>query len=247
MTKQTKINSDRLAALFPPRIDEAIMIRTEEACKALGIKPRVLLNEIHDLQNIVMGAELRKQPTPRIKLGLVEIDPDAIGQLAESHLTPTALRLLIELRDKGALPTARRTLDPVPENLLAYAARNEAELLAESERLKEQRRQQKESEDEALKRKLDNLDAINEPEFTWSLLNQLFWHHQGKGQDTLTIGGLKVTKSLTPYASNSGKTRDFSVTFSWTARDGTACGLSRESRFADNRRNDAERNWGLPE
>lgn len=63
----------------------------------------------------------------------------------------------------------------------------------------------------------------------------------------LTVGGVDVRKEVQRYASNSGKSGDFSVTFTWKGADGESHRLEKPSHYEGNRRNDADRNWGLPE
>ena len=63
----------------------------------------------------------------------------------------------------------------------------------------------------------------------------------------MMIGGIKVNKFLLRHESNSGRSHDWEVIFTWESKDGPPKSLKKESRFGNNRRNDAERNWGLPE
>ena len=81
-------------------------------------------------------------------------------------------------------------------------------------------------------------------EKTFDELNQIFWDASIK-RGALEVDGTKVTKSLARHPSNSGKSYDWEVSFSWIDVDGKPRSLTKESRFKDNRRNDADRNWGL--
>ncbi len=92
-----------------------------------------------------------------------------------------------------------------------------------------------------------DLKLVDPNKIDANTLDDLFWKHHGKGPGSLTVGGIKVTKSIDRYSSNSGKSKDWRVTFTWTNSDGMAVSRVKESRYEDNRRNDAERNWGLPE
>jgi hypothetical protein len=93
---------------------------------------------------------------------------------------------------------------------------------------------------------LANPETIVEAEFTWSLLNAVFFRH-GKDTREMVVGGRPVSKHLHPFRSNSGKSTDFNVTFTWKSTDGTARQLEKQSLYESNRRNDEDRNWGLPE
>ncbi len=96
---------------------------------------------------------------------------------------------------------------------------------------------------------LSNPDKVKEGDFSYELLNELFFRHLGPARDaqTMVIDGITVTKNITLYRSNSGKSHDFAVTISWTGSDGKYQQLKKGSIYEGNRRNDAERNWGLPE
>lgn len=94
---------------------------------------------------------------------------------------------------------------------------------------------------------IDDLSKLEPREFTYTLLNNIFWKHRGKGEGSLTIGAAVVHKELAVYHSNSGKKHDFSVTYWYVTPEGERVEFSKESRFSSNRRSDPERNWGLPE
>ena len=68
-----------------------------------------------------------------------------------------------------------------------------------------------------------------------------------RGYKTMILDGIEVEKSVFVYQSNSGKTHDSEVTFSWTDSKGEPHRLCKPSLYSENRRNDANRNWGLPE
>lgn len=81
---------------------------------------------------------------------------------------------------------------------------------------------------------------------TWRRLNHLF-HEAGIKNGSLNVDGFTVTKHLRRYTSNSGKSWDWEVTFTWiNERDETEV-VTKPSQYKGNRRNDADRNWGLPE
>ena len=98
----------------------------------------------------------------------------------------------------------------------------------------------------AYEAKVSNPETIVEAEFTWSLLNAVFFRH-GKDTREMAVGGRTVSKHLHPFRSNSGKSTDFNVTFTWKSTDGTSRQLEKQSLYESNRRNDEDRNWGLSE
>jgi hypothetical protein len=64
----------------------------------------------------------------------------------------------------------------------------------------------------------------------------------------MEIGGTTVTKEVSRYSSNSGKSHDNEVILKWTGSDGTLHEeVLRHSSYQHNQRNDEDRNWGLPE
>ena len=160
-------------------------------------------------------------------------------------ITPDGARLLVELYDAGQLELNAKSRKPVPEAVQAYIA-SEAVLHAQTSATREAR-PAKANEAAAAQARLKNPASYPEAEFTWTLLDDLFWANHGKGAGDLVIGGVLVSKTLNMHRSNTGKTRDFAVSFSWTSKEGSPCCLTKESRFANNRRNDADRNWGIPE
>ena len=81
-------------------------------------------------------------------------------------------------------------------------------------------------------------------EKTYSELNQLFWD-AGIKNGSLVVDGVEVTKTLTRYTSNSRKSDDWEVTFSWLNADGMRQSVTKESLYKKNCSNDPDRNWGL--
>lgn len=90
-----------------------------------------------------------------------------------------------------------------------------------------------------------SVEELRESEFSYQTLNDYFWNKGWRKACTQEIDGVLVTKTLTPYSSNSGKSRDFSVSYSWTGCDGVLREANKKSSFEANRRSDPERNWGL--
>lgn len=62
----------------------------------------------------------------------------------------------------------------------------------------------------------------------------------------MVIGGVEVSKTVRVRTSNFGKSRDSEVTFTYVDSDGETVVLEKESMYSGNRRNDANRNHGLP-
>ena len=74
----------------------------------------------------------------------------------------------------------------------------------------------------------------------------MFFEAHGKGGGTLTLAGIPVTKAVVGHPTNSGKNVGYSVSFHWVGSDGVRRSSGRVAAEASNRRNDAERDWGLP-
>ena len=94
-----------------------------------------------------------------------------------------------------------------------------------------------------------DISLVEERDFSDNrLLDRIFWANAPKGQGTLRLGGIDVTKTVRSYPTNSGKNNGYEVTFHWTGSDGQSrsSGTGRPPE-AFNRRNDEERNWGLHE
>ena len=227
-----------------PDIDPNLLISTRNALKALNVRRKSLIDEI---TGIVLGSAHHVPGETLFRLGGVEVDPDAVGALLEERIGPSAVRLLLELHAQNALPTTRKRLAEVPDWLARYAAENEDALRLRSIQLRELGRPAAEEKKASREALLGAPEKIAESQFTWSLLNDLFWHHVGQASGALVIGGIAVHKHVTSYTSNRGKSRDFEVAFRWTGGDGRPRELVRESRFRRNRRNDPARDFGLPD
>jgi hypothetical protein len=94
---------------------------------------------------------------------------------------------------------------------------------------------------------IDDLSSIDPEQFSYDLLERIFWQHHGKGAARLQIGGIVVAKQLILYFSNSGKTKDWKVIYSFTDANGERHEFVKESRHSSNRRNDPNRDYGLYE
>lgn len=208
-----------------------------------GVQPRIAKSWLRDL---MVEAVLADKTEFFVGTELVSMAEGSELFVADDwgtdHVSPHGAATLIRLYRAGVLPLKWTKPREVPAEVLSYADSQEALEQKASER--EERRR---AEAAAYKAKLTDLASVSEGEFSYRLLDDIFWFHIGKGEGTLTIGGLSVDKLLTAYWSNSGKSRDFDVTFTWTSPTQGRQTISKESQFANNRRNDEARNWGLPE
>ncbi|WP_375590793.1 hypothetical protein ABWH89_09435 [Hoeflea alexandrii] len=151
------------------------------------------------------------------------IGPDAAGAVLEAYRA-------------GQLPMGRGESVQVAPQAEQY--------LENADSLREQiaERQRKEA-------CVKDISLVEERDFSDSrLLNRIFFENSPKGQGTLKLAGINVTKTVHGYRSNSGKNTGYDVSFHWTGSDGQpASSGTGKPPEAFNRRNDEERNWGLPE
>ncbi|RKH27803.1 hypothetical protein D7V77_10525 [Corallococcus sp. CA041A] len=156
-----------------------------------------------------------------------------------NRVTPAGAILLIRMYEAGLFELRKKRASPGdPVKLRAYA--NSLPEILEAMRKDEEARQ-------ARALLIDQPERITEQDFTYSLLNSVFIRHHGLqgGSIQMRIGGLLVTKGVFSQWSNSGKSHDSDVTFSWVSADGTAQKIQKKSLYANNRHNDPDRNWGL--
>ena len=205
-----------------------------------------LLGEIFSVMSVVE----RKSPD-YVPSGLSK---DEVELALDSLVTPEVAVKLIKLYQKGVLSTGGKKPGRVQQWLVDYAATPMEVIMEKSRELWHSEHAAMDTAKAAAavvaaerSASLQNLAAFNERQFTYSLLNDLFFENVGKGAGELIIGGISVKKHLSRYASNSGKNHDFQVSFSWTTPDGTPELITKESVYRGNRHNDAGRNWGLPE
>lgn len=154
--------------------------------------------------------------------------------------SPQGAKVLMKLYRNGDLVMHKgKCITEAPE-LQAYIDK-ESYFREEADRIRR--------EDEYRKYLIKNPDEIKESDFSYSLLNDVFYHKFGafRGHKTIILDGIKVNKSVFVYQSNSGKTHDSEVIISWTDSKGEGHKLCKPSFYSENRRNDPDRNWGLPE
>jgi hypothetical protein len=225
-------------------------------------KPRKAADELRrlcrlwsDIEHVsaTPGARLCREPRPAsIDLGdgVTLARADAESFLVEragpwrdtTCITPRAAAFLIRLYETGRLELQRKR-DRIEEPVeLRRYANSEAELLEQTRRLIEEA-----AERERLIANPELVPAARmaDPD----LLDAIFRCHQPRGgPGTMRIGGMVVSKMVSSFFSNSGKNRDHDVSFHWVEADGQDHDVIKSfSRFAGNRRNDPERNWGLAE
>ena len=78
------------------------------------------------------------------------------------------------------------------------------------------------------------------------LIDAVFIKNFGKGPGMMMLAGLAVSKTIAGYKTNSGRNVGWTVQFHWTGSDGQPRTTGRMPPEAENRRNDAARDWGLP-
>jgi hypothetical protein len=248
-------------------IDPDLLPMTSAALGALpNIKPRNALRLLKDVREDLVMQNMPKpygqgKPPSRCavyvlggnfvgpRVGGIRITPaDLEGAFTPDRweverLTPEGAALIARLYREGAFELRKKSDVPGEATELDLLAASRTELEAKTAA----RRAERQAEAEAKQALLADPAQIREEEFTWSLLNSVFAQHVGYGGSahTLEVGGIPVSKSVRRFESNSGKSGDFEVSFSWTGADGEQHTLVRESHYRDNRRNDPDRNYGL--
>jgi hypothetical protein len=182
---------------------------------------------------------------PGIRISLDDLEDAFVSGLGDGpvRVTPEGAALLVRLYEDRAFELKRKSDRIEDASALKELAASREALEARTE----QRRAERQAAHTARQAVVSDPVQLGEDQFTWNLLNSIFAHHlgYGGGHSEIEIGGVRVTKTLAPYASNSRKNLDFEVEFSWTGADGNLHRLTRESRYGGNRRNDPGRNWGL--
>lgn len=209
-----------------------------------NLRPRATQGWLRDLWGEALIAE---QPDTSVAGQTVSVDE--LSELFHETfrtgfpsqvVSPRGAQLLLRLYAAGALDTGKKQPDAPSPELVAYA-QSEPELREKAAAHKEVRQRAQ----AAREKRLAHPERIAEAEFSYSLLNALFFKHVGKGGGTLRVGGIEVHKNISQYTSNSGKSQDWRVRFTWQSADGCHRELRKTSAFEGNRRNDPNRNWGL--
>jgi hypothetical protein len=161
------------------------------------------------------------------------------------RITPHGARILCQVYKEGLFETNGRVSEfLVPLGVQDYI--DSAESILEKQNVENALKKEAR---EKYEQRLINFESIKESEFSYCLLEDVFVKKFGYkgGHHTLKIGGINVTKSLSLNYSNSGLSSDWQVTFSWINDDGAHKTIQRDSVYSGNRRNDADRNYGLHE
>lgn len=157
--------------------------------------------------------------------------------------SPQGAQLLLSLYADKALPMTGPPGEPA-ETLVAYAADGRS-----FREVNEAERARARITREARAALLSDPSGVSLDSLTPELVNDFFFFH-GKnkmGHATMMIGGVEVSRTVLLYKSNSGATRGYSVELRWKGPDGAEVVHKQSTPYEANRRNDAERNWGLPE
>ena len=216
------------------------------------VKPRIMKKELEDVRNSLWERDYRDQKKRnftgitkhnKFNFGSLSLNINDFNELfikddwGTKRVSPTGAQLLLLLDKEGFFQ--RKSLEK-PIELIKYANSEAAIIKAQNDYEAEERR----------KRELAlTPELVKETDFSYGLLNNIFINRFGLGRErrTMLIGGIEVTKDVAVYKSNSGKSSDSSVVFQWCSADGQNHVIAKESVYSGNRRNDAERNWGLPE
>ena len=147
--------------------------------------------------------------------------------------SPVGARLLIELYKKCLLPMHKNcAISDIPVEIINYAQRDESH-------------KQDNEKEKRFRYLVDNPEEIQESDFSYELLDQVIYKHRGPCSRSMILANIKVSKNVTTYRSNSGKTSDSTVQITWTDSKGEQQCFRKDSIYEGNRRSDPERNWGL--
>jgi hypothetical protein len=161
------------------------------------------------------------------------------------YITPEGADILLRMYRKGCFELKKKSEGyGDTQKLEEYAASGEG--LLQRHAANKERKAQQEAQELHWK---EHPEELPEDKFTASRLNNIMWYHGAKGMhSSMEIGGTTVTKEVSRYSSNSGKSHDNEVILKWTGSDGTLHEeVLRHSSYQHNQRNDEDRNWGLPE
>jgi len=246
--------------MHPYGYDEDYLMKLEYALKCLpNIKPRkarALLKEWQEVvfsqmtDDIFSGREEKDIYEYDVGSNIVVTSNDFDHLLYDDgysaiKITPEGAEILINAYQNGLFELqARKCIEAVSDEIFEYS--KSKELILEKQKIDATQRA------EELKKyqfTIQNPHLVDHKSFTYKLLNDIFIKKFGLkgGSYSMEVGGILVTKSVNMYTSNSGKSRDSEVTFSWENSQGEIEKLKKQSLYSDNRRSDPERNWGLHE
>lgn len=232
-----------------------LLAPTKALAKLPGVKPRLALrgfeavfdhvfaDDDHDEAWFGPGGSVAK---PGEGVRIHESDWEVVwqegGPYGDRRLTPEGAALLIQMYKNGVFDL--HTDGPGDPSMLQAYADSGPEL----RRRCSAEREKVAAERERTRRMVQDPSQVTENDFSLSLLNRIFFEHQGPGEGEVEVGGIWVRKTLVSYSSNSGKSKDHFVQYAWRCpRTGDKRYLKKDSRFSENRRNDPRRNFGLPE
>lgn len=222
-----------------------------------GVKPKIARQMIQDWLHQSIGAvhysdetkefeffeatdiSLGVEGTVLTKSQIAELYNDTFDDWGKLSISPEGASILIHLYGLDLLPMQKKASKSVDDRLKDYASLGL--------RFSDFQRMQSEKMAERRKFLARPLDEIKPGEFSFDLLNHVFWREGRRGNSVMTIGCIEVRKEVYPYKSNTGKSIDFTVEFSWRDVDGKEQTAVKRSIYQENRRNDAGRNWGLYE
>ncbi len=210
------------------------------------LKPRVSKQQIEETLWYRKGKLTDSEKLLRKNKKEVWISTEDLYGNERIRTSPDGAAILAKLYEDGYFDSCKKKKSTlcVPDELTSFinskqaledAYESQIEARVESEILREEM--------------IENPDLVDEKQFSYTLLNDIFIHKFGlfQGANSLRIGGINVTKRVHTYTSNSGKSRDSEVIFSWIGKDGEPHSIEKYSMYAGNRRNSEDRNWGLPE
>jgi len=232
-----------------------LLLLSEAMAQMPGVKTRSTKDLIKSWERKTGGVRstakgIKVQKRQAVDIGGLTIEPDVLFEMHYSDgaqggkdaVSPRAAKILIELYLCGRLETKTKpvTLEGVGQELIDYSKSK----LTLKEILNAGKAEEDRKREARLARLNRPLGQIRESELTESFLHDLFLHHK-VSNGALTVAGLEISKTLTRSSSNSGKSHDWNESFSWTGSNGEPHHIASQGAFSANRRNDADRNWGL--
>lgn len=250
--KQERLKGVSSNDLMP--LDEAL-----ECLPDVSVTParRFIHREMHalfeELSAAIIGRQdknldgLHKKFAPDVILTMASFEDLFLKIDRNAYVTLNGARLLLRMHGAEVLPRSRTRRPGDIDRITQYASLDEAVIAEKVQAAKDEQVRAVEADRAARLEILDNPDAIPESDFCYSLLDDVFVRHKGRGIGTkvMSIGGIQVSKTVIPFHSNSRKSRDYGVRFTWTDSSGAERVIENPSRFEGNRGNDPDRNWGM--
>jgi hypothetical protein len=156
-------------------------------------------------------------------------------------VTMKGARLFLRMYEEGGFALKRKRDRIDDANAMKEYIASEPELIEAAERTEEEQRQTAERRPHLV----EHPEQAREEEFSVPLLSAIFRRHIGPGEGVLSVGGVEVHKILVRNMSDSGKNSEWSVRYNWTYAEGHTRSVGDDRTYANNRGNDADRNWGL--